>query len=165
MLQIHVYCQNSEERVNNCHRTYFWRTCTSIQLKQKTCCVPTRFTFRSVVMMIKVMIVMTKTLRAQYKVGASCVSALQCKYTPQCSAYQEWHKITCAALSCSLVSDCATTWTVACQAPLPMGILQWLPGLPPGDLPHPGIEHRSPHCRQIVYHLSHQRRPRKNWRG
>ena len=40
------------------------------------------------------------------------------------------------------------SWTVACQAPLSMGFSQQgsLSGLPfpsPGDLPHPGIEHRS----------------------
>ena len=27
----------------------------------------------------------------------------------------------------------------------------------PGDLPNPGIEPRSPHCRQTFYRLSHQR--------
>ena len=43
----------------------------------------------------------------------------------------------------------ATPWTVACQAPLSMGIL-WarilsgLPCPPPGDLSNPGIEPRSP---------------------
>ena len=42
-----------------------------------------------------------------------------------------------------------TLWTVACQSPLSMGILQaeyWsgLPCPPPGDLPNPGIESRSP---------------------
>ena len=42
----------------------------------------------------------------------------------------------------------ATTWTVACQAPLSLGILQagileWLPCPPPGDLPNPGIKLRS----------------------
>ena len=34
-------------------------------------------------------------------------------------------------------------WTVACQAPLPMGFPRQESGLPcplPGDLPHPGIE-------------------------
>ena len=30
----------------------------------------------------------------------------------------------CAVLSCSVVSDSATPWTVAHQAPLPVGILQ-----------------------------------------
>ena len=50
-------------------------------------------------------------------------------------------------LSCSVVS--ATPWTVACQAPLSMGILQarileWLPCPPPGHLPNPGIEPMSP---------------------
>jgi len=55
-------------------------------------------------------------------------------------------------LSCSVVSRVwlfATPWTVACQAPLSMGILQarileWLPYPPPGYLPDPGIEPGSP---------------------
>ena len=42
----------------------------------------------------------------------------------------------------------ATLWTVACQAPLSMGFSRqeyWsgLPCPPPGDLPNPGIKHRS----------------------
>ena len=42
-----------------------------------------------------------------------------------------------------------TLWTVACQAPLSMGILQqeyWsrLPFPSPGDLPDPGMEPASP---------------------
>ena len=47
--------------------------------------------------------------------------------------------------SCSVVSDSATPWTIACQAPLSMGFPrqeQWsgltLPS--PGDLPDPGIK-------------------------
>ena len=45
-----------------------------------------------------------------------------------------------------------TPWTVARQAPLSMGFSRqepWsgLPGPPPGDLPHPGIEPRSPTLR------------------
>ena len=54
-------------------------------------------------------------------------------------------------LSCSLsrVRLFATLWTVAHQAPLSMGFSRqeyWsgLPFLSPGDLPDPGIEHRSP---------------------
>ena len=52
-------------------------------------------------------------------------------------------------LSLSVMSDSATPWTVARQAPLSMGILQaeyWsgLPWLSPGDLPNPGIKPRSP---------------------
>ena len=48
-------------------------------------------------------------------------------------------------LSC--VQLFVTPWTVACQAPLSMGILQakileWVPPL--GDLPTPGFEPRSP---------------------
>ena len=43
----------------------------------------------------------------------------------------------------------ASLWTIARQAPLSMGILQvrilkWLSCPPPGDLPKPGIEPRSP---------------------
>ena len=42
-----------------------------------------------------------------------------------------------------------TPWTVACQAPLSMGFIRqgyWsgLPCSPPGDLPNPGIQPRSP---------------------
>ena len=42
-----------------------------------------------------------------------------------------------------------TLWTLAREAPLSMGILQarileWVAMSPPGDLPNPGIEPRSP---------------------
>ena len=50
---------------------------------------------------------------------------------------------------------------VAFQTPLPMGILKagilgGLPCPPPGDLPNQGSNPGLPHCRQILYHLSHQ---------
>ena len=45
---------------------------------------------------------------------------------------------------CSVVSDCATPWTVAHQAPLSVEFSRqdWsgLPCPPPGDLPNPGME-------------------------
>ena len=49
------------------------------------------------------------------------------------------------SVSCSVVSDSATPWTVAPQAPLSMGFPRqenWsgLPFPSPGDLPIPGIE-------------------------
>ena len=49
---------------------------------------------------------------------------------------------------CSVVSDSATLWTVACQASLSMGFSrqEYWSGLPfplPGDLPIPGIESMS----------------------
>ena len=55
----------------------------------------------------------------------------------------------CAVLTHSVVSDSATPWTVACQAPLSMEFSSqeyWsgLPCPPLGDLPNPGIEPRSP---------------------
>ena len=54
-----------------------------------------------------------------------------------------------ASVSPSVVSDSATPWTVAHQAPLPMEFSRqeyWsgLPFLSPGDLPDPGMEPRSP---------------------
>ena len=54
----------------------------------------------------------------------------------------------CAVL-CSVISDSVTPWTVACQAPLSMGIFrqEYWSGLscpPPGDLPKPGTKPRSP---------------------
>ena len=53
------------------------------------------------------------------------------------------------ALTCSVVHLFATTWTVACQAPLTMGLSRQeycsgLPFLPPKDLPDPGMEPTSP---------------------
>ena len=79
----------------------------------------------------------------------------------------------------SLVRVFVTPQTVACQAPLSMEVFRqeyWsgLPFPPPGDLPDPEIEPMSllssalaegsnpslPHCRQILYQLSHQGSPR-----
>ena len=37
-------------------------------------------------------------------------------------------------------------------------ILEWVAIPSPGDIPNPGIEQGSQHCRQILYHLSHQTR-------
>ena len=56
----------------------------------------------------------------------------------------------CACAACSVVSGSfVTLWTVALQAPLPMGFFRqesWsgLPLPPPGDLPSPGTEPGSP---------------------
>ena len=64
------------------------------------------------------------------------------------------------SVSHSVVSDSATPWTVAHQAPLSMRFprQEYWSGLPfpsPGDLPNPGLLH----CRQILYHLSYQGSP------
>ena len=62
----------------------------------------------------------------------------------------------------SLVRLFATPWTVPYHAPLSMGFSgqEYWSGVPlpsPEDLADPGIEPRSlPHCRQVLYHLSHQ---------
>ena len=54
-----------------------------------------------------------------------------------------------------------TPWTAAHQAPLSMrfsrqGYWSGLPFPSPGDLPNPGFEPVSPHCRQILYWLSYK---------
>ena len=62
--------------------------------------------------------------------------------------------------SCSVVSDSATPWAVAHQAPLSVGFSRqehWsgLPFPSPGDLPDPGMEPCLPsrlHCRLMLYH-------------
>ena len=64
----------------------------------------------------------------------------------------------CTVLSPSHV---VTPWSVALQAPLSVGFSrqEYSSGLPfpsPRDLPNRGL----PHCRQILYHLSHQGSPR-----
>ena len=66
----------------------------------------------------------------------------------------------CVYVSHSVMSDSfETPWTIACQAPLSLGLSRqeywsWLPFLPPGDIPKPGIEPRSSvSChRHIIYH-------------
>ena len=83
-----------------------------------------------------------------------------------------WERINCSAppgfpggsevKSFSRVRLFVTLWTVARQVPPSMGFSRqayWsgLPLPPPGDLPdtqgsNPGL----PHCRQTLYHLSHQ---------
>ena len=55
----------------------------------------------------------------------------------------------CAVLSRSVLSDFVTPWTVTARLLCPWGFSRqeyWsgLPCLPPGDLPNPGIEPRSP---------------------
>ena len=68
-----------------------------------------------------------------------------------CSCLTDWELAFLSTLSiysavlCSVVSDCATLWTVVHQATLSVGFSRqehWsrLPFPPPGDLPDPGIE-------------------------
>ena len=61
----------------------------------------------------------------------------------------------CPKLSRSVVSNSATPWTTAHQAPPSMGFSRqeyWsrLPFPSPGDLPDPGSNPRLPHCRQTL---------------
>ena len=66
--------------------------------------------------------------------------------------------------SLSHVQLFATPWTVACQAPLSTdfprqeywsGLHSSLQGIFPTQESNPSL----PHCRQILYHLSHQESP------
>ena len=64
----------------------------------------------------------------------------------------------------SRVRPSATPWTVAHQAPLSTGLSRqeyWseLPFPSPGDLPNPASNLGLPHCRQILYQLSHKGSP------
>ena len=58
----------------------------------------------------------------------------------------------------------ANSFVIPWQAPLSMGFCrqEYWSGLPfpsPGDLPNPEMEPSLPHCRQILYRLSHQKSP------
>ena len=62
--------------------------------------------------------------------------------------------------SFSCIRPFATPWTIAHKAPLSNELLrqEYWSGLPfpsPGDLPKPDLLH----CRQVLYHLSHQGSP------
>ena len=70
--------------------------------------------------------------------------------TPSLSSFLTKLKLSFCAVFChSVVSDSATPWTTAHQAPLSMGFSRqeyWsgMPCPPPGDVPNPGIEPGSP---------------------
>ena len=69
----------------------------------------------------------------------------------------------CVWVAWSYLTLC-TPRTVAHQAPLSMGFSRqgyWsgLPCPPPGDPPNQGLKPGVPHCRRILYHLSHQGSP------
>ena len=74
-----------------------------------------------------------------------------------CSFMWVWQSFSHVQLS-------VTPGAVACQAPLSMEFSrqEYWSGLPfpsPGDLPNPWMEPGLLHCRQIVYHPSHQSSP------
>ena len=75
----------------------------------------------------------------------------------------------CCAYSLSCVWLSVIPWTVAHQAPLSMGILQagileWV-ARPSSRwiFPTQGLNPGLQHCRQILYHLSHQGNPNTMW--
>ena len=75
-------------------------------------------------------------------------------------------KMCCAVLSHSVMSNSATPYIVACQAPLSMGILQarileWV-AMPSSRriFPTQGLNPGLLHCRWILYYLNYERSPR-----
>ena len=92
------------------------------------------------------------------------------RFIPTDSRDQHIVKQACAVL-CLAAQSCltlATPWTVACQAPLSMGILQaglleWVACFPPRGLPNPVSNPALLHCRRILYHLSLQGSPWSNY--
>ena len=87
-------------------------------------------------------------------------------YTCVCVCVCVYIYVLCCAESLSRVWLFATLWTVALQAPLSMGILQarthgvGCHSLLQGIFPTQGWNAGRPHCRRILYCLSHQGRPR-----
>ena len=89
-----------------------------------------------------------KQRRVVYQKGTGVVRATRWKpdlkairFNPTYSNWKVW--------VCPVVSSAGTRWTVAHQVPLSMGLSRqeyWtgLPFPPPGDLPDPGIQPRSP---------------------
>ena len=87
----------------------------------------------------------------------------------QCKLMQPLQRTVCAMLSHSAMShslclQSTVSRAVACQDLLSMGFSRqeyWsgLPCPPPGDLPNLGMDPGLPHCRWILYCLSHQGSP------
>ena len=94
-----------------------------------------------------------------FGINIGCDKGLEdeCKSGPWCLLSES------EGVSWSAVSDSVTSWTVARQTPLSMGFSrqEYWSGLPfptPGNLPHRWNLDLL-HCRQILYHLSHQGSP------
>ena len=87
------------------------------------------------------------------------------KFSMEKSEWSEFLPLLCVCVCARwVVSDFAIPWTIACQAPLSMEFSrqEYWSGSPfpsPGDLPNSGIEPGLPHCRRIIYRLSHQEGP------
>ena len=64
--------------------------------------------------------------------GTHCLEAAPILILPSHTQDPFPSELCCAVLSCSVVSDSATPWTVACQAPLSMGFSkqEYWSGLP-----------------------------------
>ena len=89
-----------------------------------------------------------------------CPSPTPRAYLNSCPSWSVKAKVK----SLSRVPLFVSPWTVAYQAPLSMGFSrqEYWRGVPlpsPGDLPTQGLNPGLLHCRQMLYHLSHQGRP------
>ena len=80
------------------------------------------------------------------------------------SGFPHWTKFKKMSLSCVWLH--VTPWTVSCQAPLSMEFSRQDTGvgchsLLQGIFQTQGVSPGLSHCRQILYHLSHHRSPRR----
>ena len=96
--------------------------------------------------------------------GTHCLEAAPTLILPSHAQDPFPSELCCAVLSHSVVSDSATPWTVACQAPLSMGFSKqeyWsgLPCPPQGIFPTSGLNPGLWHCRWILYQLSYREAP------
>ena len=88
-------------------------------------------------------------LMVYYDVFSHFLFCLLVSYLCSRFRFYGYHEVCMCVLSCSVMSDSVTPRTVACWAPLSMGliqarILEWVACPSPGDLPNPVTEPRSP---------------------
>ena len=101
---------------------------------------------------------------AAYSLGTTLVGPTSVVTQASVSREEELQSV-----SLSVMSNSATLWIVALQAPLSMGFSrqEYWNGLPlpsPRDLPNPGLNPGLLHGRQIIYSLSQQGSP-KNYKN
>ena len=101
---------------------------------------------------------------AAYSLGTTLVGPTSVVTQASVSREEELQSV-----SLSVMSNSATLWIVALQAPLSMGFSrqEYWNGLPlpsPRDLPSPGLNPGLLHGRQIIYSLSQQGSP-KNYKN
>ena len=95
--------------------------------------------------------------------GLACCDSWGCKesdMTEQLNWTDAWNKTVCESESCSVLFNSVTPWTYTVHGILQASILEWV-AFPFSRGPsQPRLKPGLPHCRQILYQLSHKRSPR-----